>query len=257
MERRLLLAIVLTFVVLTAYQWLVPMSQPVPVPATQTATPSVPAPAVQPSAATSAPTPTPVTPPAAPETIQTLQADTAERTITVDNGVVRAVFSNRGATLAAWELSNYTDAAGKPVDLVPRDVPANQPKPFSLKLEDASKSARLNTALFASTSSGTLDARSAPVTIAFEYQDAAGPHARKQFVIEPNSYVVTMTTQVTDGGQAVNPFVQWGPGLGDVIATGGGSMFLPLRKSEAIFSIADDVERIQAADLMTTPRYKG
>ena len=257
MERRLLLAIVLTFIVLTAYQWLVPMSQPVPVPATQTATPSAAAPATQPPVAPSPSAPPVVTPPAPPETIQTLQADTAERTITVDNGVVRAIFSNRGATLAAWELSSYTDAGGEPVDLVPHDVPANRPKPFSLKLEDASKSARLNSALFASTASGTLDATSAPVTIAFEYQDAGGLHARKQFVIEPNSYVVTLTTQVTDGGRAVNPFVQWGPGLGDVIATGGGSMFMPLRKSEAIFSVADDVERIQAADLMTTPRYKG
>ena len=257
MERRLLLAIVLTFVVLTAYQWLVPMPQPVPVPATQTTTPSAAAPTAQSPTATATPTPAPVTPPATPDPIETLQADTTERTITLDNGVVRAVFSNRGATLAAWELSNYTGAGGKPVDLVPHDVPANQPKPFSLKLEDASKSARLNTALFASASSGTLDAKSAPVTIAFEYQDAAGLHARKQFVIEPNSYVVTFTTQVTDGGTAVNPFVQWGPGLGDVIASAGGGMFMPVRKSEAIFSVADDVERIQAADLFTTPRYQG
>src|SRR5687767_1099787 len=115
MERRLLLAIVLTFVVLTAYQWLVPMSQPVPVPATHTATPGAAAPAPQPPAAPATPPAAPITPPGAPQAIETLQADTAERTITVDNGVVRAVFSNRGATLAAWELSNYTDAGGRPV----------------------------------------------------------------------------------------------------------------------------------------------
>ena len=174
------------------------------------------------------------------------------------------MFSNRGATLAAWELLSYMGPDGKPVDLVPHDVPADQPKPFSLKLDDAAKSARLNTALFAvvercapQCGAFKLDARSAPVTLAFEYQDAAGLHARKQFRIEPNSYVVTITTQVTDGGKAVNPFIQWGPGLGDVLATGGGSMFIALRKSEAIYSIDDDVERIQAADLLTTPRYQG
>src|SRR5688572_26878746 len=139
MERRLLLAIVLTFVVLTAYQWLVPMSQPLPAPATQTAAPPTTAPAAQQPAPAPASTPPAVIPPPAAETIQTLQADTAERTITVDNGVVRAVFSNRGATLAAWELLNYTGVGGKPVDLVPHDVPADQPKPFSLKLDDASK----------------------------------------------------------------------------------------------------------------------
>ena len=178
--------------------------------------------------------------------------------MTVDNGAVRAVFSNRGATLAAWELLTYMGPDGKPVDLVPHDVPATQPKPFSLKLEDAAKTARLNTALFAVVGdSAPLDGKSAPVTIAFEYQDAAGLHARKQFTLKPNSYEVTVNITVTDNGSAVNPTVQWGPGLGDVLATGGGSMFMALRKSEAIYSIDGDVERIQAAALTTAPQYKG
>jgi YidC/Oxa1 family membrane protein insertase len=254
MERRLLLAIVLTFVVLTAYQWLVPTTQPV----TQSAQPGAPAQAAQSSPAAGAP-PAPATPPppAPVEVVEAVKADTAERTVSVENGVVRAVFSNRGATLAAWELLTYAGPDGKPVDLVPHDVPADQPKPFSLRLDDAGKTARVNSALFTSTSSGALDARSAPVTIAFEYQDAAGLDVRKQFTIKPNSYEVMVSALVTDGGQPVHPFVQWGLGLGDVLATAGGSMFMPLRKSAALFSIGGDVERIQAANLATTPRYQG
>jgi YidC/Oxa1 family membrane protein insertase len=255
MERRLLLAIVLTFVVLTAYQWLVPMSQPAQ--PTQTAAPVATAPLAQPPAVSAAPTPPAVATPEAVAPVETVHADTAERTITVDNGVVRARFSNRGATLIAWELLNYMGPDGKPVDLVPHDVPPNQPKPFSLKLDDAAKTTRVNDALFTSTSSGMVDAKSAPVTIAFEYQDAGGLHARKQFTLGPNSYEVTVTINVTEDGRAVNPFVQWGLGLGDVLATGGGSMFMPLRKSEAIFSIGGDVERIQAADVLTLAQSQG
>jgi YidC/Oxa1 family membrane protein insertase len=262
MERRLLLAIVLTFVVLTAYQWLVPMQQ---APMTQTAPPAATAQPPQASTASPAPAPPVVTTPAPPVQVDTVQADTAERTVTIENGVVRAVFSNRGATLTAWELLTYAGPDGRPVDLVPHDVPANQPKPFSLRLDDAAKTAHLNTALFAMVGGAdqptavpsSLDAKSAPVTIAFEYQDAAGLHARKQFTLKPRSYEVTVTATVTDGERELNPFVQWGPGLGDVLATGGGSMFMPLRKSEALFSIGGDVERIQAADLSTTPRYQG
>jgi YidC/Oxa1 family membrane protein insertase len=255
MERRLLLAIVLTFVVLTAYQWLVPTPQ-VPVP--QSAPAGTPAPiAQQPPPAAGAPPPSAATPPAPVETVEAVKGDTAERAVVVENGVVRAVFSNRGATLAAWELLAYAGPDGRPVDLVPHDVPADQPKPFSLRLDDAGKTARVNSALFTSTSSGVLDARSAPVTVSFEYQDAAGLDVRKQFVIKPNSYEVTVTASVTDAGKPVSPFLQWGPGLGDVLATGGGSMFMPLRKSEALFSIGGDVERIQAAALATTPRYQG
>ena len=262
MERRLLLAIVLTFAVLTAYQWLVPMSQPAPA--------TTPAPAstadTEAPVAAAAPAQAPAVAASQPPAVETLKADSAERSIVVDNGVVRAVFSNRGATLAAWELANYRAADGKPVDLVPHDVPPNQPKPFSLNLDDASKTARVNSALFAVTAGSpgspgdapaALDARTAPVTLAFEYQDAAGLHVTKQFRIDPGSYVVTLTAAVTENGKPINPAVQWGPGLGDVLASAGGSMFMPLRKSESIFSVDGDVERIQAADLVTTPRHQG
>ena len=260
MERRLLLAIVLTFVVLTVYQWMVPV--PPRPPAEQTATSSPATPATTPAVKPQAPAATPVPAPAAP--VETLRADTTARTITVDNGLVHAVFSNRGATLSAWELAGYQAPDGRPVDLVPHDVPTDQPKPFSLKLEDAEKTTRINSALFTVTAepavgpaSSSLNARSSPVTLTFEYQDAAGLHVRKQFVIEPNSYVVSVSANVTDSGRAINPTVQWGPGLGDVLALGGGSSFMPVRKSEAIFSTNGDVERIAAADIVETPSYRG
>src|SRR5688572_28460915 len=185
MERRLLLAIVLTFIVLTAYQWLVPGPQPATPPSSA---PSANAGAPEASGAeVQAPA---ATPPAPVPAVETLKGDAAERTITVENGVVRAVFTNRGATLVAWELPMYLGADGRPVDLVPHDVPANQPKPFALDLDDAAKSARVNGALFTTTSGATLDVRTAPVTISFEYEDAAGLQVRKQFRIEPHSYVV-------------------------------------------------------------------
>ena len=255
MERRLLLAIVLTFVVLTLYQWLVPMPVQPPAPARTPAPPAAaPTPAPQPATQTASNLPT--TTPA----VETVHGDTVERSITVDNGVVRAVFSNRGASLSSWQLFRYQAADGRPVDLVPHDVPANQPKPFSLRIDDAAKTTHLNTALYAVTGgdgSHTLDARQSPVTLTFGFQDAAGLEVRKEFRIEPNSYVVTFTAAVTDGGRQVNPTVQWGPGLGDVLALGGGSAFMPVRKSEAIFSVDGDVERIHPPDLVETPRYRG
>ncbi len=255
MERRLLLAIVLTFVVLTAYQWLVPTPQPAP--AASATVPGANPPEAQAPAGSAAAEPPAAAMPAPIPAVETVKADTAERTVTIDNGVVRAVLSNRGATLASWELPDYRGPDGEPVDLVPHDVPPNQPKPFSLELDDAAKSARVNSALFTTTSGATVDARTAPATLAFEYEDAAGLLVRKQFRFEPNSYVVTFTATVTDGGRAVNPYIQWGPGLGDVLATAGGGMFVAVRKAQAIFSVDGDVERIQAADLTTTPRYQG
>ena len=253
MERRLLLAIVLTFVVLTAYQWLVPAPQPEPpVSTTNANTPA------QQSAATANPAqppPAAIPPPTPP--VEALKGDTAERTITIENGLVRAVFSNRGATLTAWELTTYAGPDGKPVDLVPHDVPSNQPRPFSFELDDAAKSARVNTALFTTSAGATLDARTAPVMLSFEYEDAAGLVARKQFRIEPNAYVVTVTATVTDNGRSLNPSIQWGPGLGDVLAAGGGSMFMPIRTAQAIYSVGGDVERVPVTNLTQAQRHQG
>jgi len=258
MERRLLLAIALTFVVLTAYQWLVPSPQPTApqAPAASGAAANAPA-APQQTANNGVQVPPPASTPGSVPAVETVKADTAERTITVENGLVRAVFSNRGATLIAWELTGYRGPDGKPVDLVPHDLPPNQPKPFSLELDDATKSARINSALFNTSSGATFDARSSPVSLSFEYEDAAGLQARKEFRIDPNSYVVTVSAAVTDGGRPLNPTVQWGPGLGDILASTGGSMFMPVRKAQAVHSVGGKVERTLAAKLTATPRYQG
>ena len=256
MERRLLIAILLVFVVLTAYQWMLPA--PPPQPATTPATADT-QPQNAPQAAVTVEPPAPVA-------VETLLADSAERAIVIDNGLVRAVFSNRGATLTNWQLKQYSDATGQPLDLVPHDLPANQPKPLSLKLDDTAKTARVNSALYSATNgsrplaeaSSAIDASAAPVTLTFDYQDVSGLQVRKQFHLEPNTYVVTLTATVTDGGKAVNSAVQWGPGLGDVVGSGAGGRFTAaVRGAEGIYSIDGDVERVSPANLLGTPRYQG
>ena len=127
MERRLLVAILLTFIVLTVYQWMMP-TPPLQPGAKPGATAGAGAASTAPSASgaqgssASAAAPAPVLPP-----VETVLADTAERRIAIDNGLVHAVFSNRGGVLASWQLMQYHDAAGKPLDLVPTDVPAARP----------------------------------------------------------------------------------------------------------------------------------
>jgi YidC/Oxa1 family membrane protein insertase len=252
MERRLLIAILLTFVVLTAYQWMMPT--PPLTPAGKPASP------IGTAAATAArgagERATSVSEPAGLPPVETVLADASERKISIDNGLVHAVFSNRGGTLVNWQLTQYRDNTGAPLDLVPRDLPANAPKPFSLKLNDSAKTARVNGALY-SVQAGTPDsinATTTPAAVIFEYQDASGLHVRKQFRLDPNSYVVEFTPSVVDGGQAVNPTVQWGPGLGDVTALADGRN---VRKAEAIYDVGGKVTRIAATKLTATPRYQG
>jgi YidC/Oxa1 family membrane protein insertase len=252
MERRLLLAFALTLLVLTVYQWMLP--RPPAAPAQDSA---VPAGTTNVSGAASpAPSTAPAAPPLPP--VETVLADTTEKTVSVENGVVHAVFSNRGATLNNWQLTQYRDNAGRPLDLVPHDVPVDSPRPFSLKLDDAAKTARLTSALFSAAAPAgpaNLDATTVPVTLTFEYQDASGLRARKQFRLEPNSYVISFSAAVVDGDRAVNPAIQLGPGLGDIVALGGSGR--NIRRAEGIYDIDGSVKRPAATALKTTPRYEG
>ncbi|HEV3217948.1 MAG TPA: membrane protein insertase YidC [Vicinamibacterales bacterium] len=270
MERRLLLAILLTFLVLTVYQWLLPKPPPGQTPgasptgATSSGTSGSGATGSPPSGSiTSTAGQSALTGPAAPiaaelPPVQTVVADTTEKTIVVDNGSVRAEFSNRGANITSWQLLQYHDNAGKPLELVPRDAPPDSPRPFSLKLDDPAKTARVNTALYNTVNSppATVDGTRSPAALTFEYQDASGLHVRKQFRIEPNSYVITFSATVMDGDAAVNPSIRWGPGLGDILALGPGNG-RNIRRAEGIYDIDGSVKRQLAPALKTTPRYEG
>src|SRR5213593_2203625 len=121
MERRLLLAILLTFLVLTVYQWMLPKAPPPTASSVATATGAKSSDAAAPPPASQA---APLPP------VETLVADATEKTVTVDNGIVRAMFSNRGGIISRWELTQYRDNAGQPLDLIPHDVPADAPRPF-------------------------------------------------------------------------------------------------------------------------------
>src|SRR4051794_2311841 len=166
MEKRVLIAVALSFLVLYGYQAFFPP----PKPPVQSAAP----PTVTGSASTdNPPQPTPAEAEAtAAPAAAALVSDAAERDIVVENDAVRAVFTNRGGVLKSWVLKRYRDHSGAPLDLVPQAVRGG-PRPFTLLADDGKTSATLRNAIY-KPSSDTLTVGSAPATLAFEYQDAGG-----------------------------------------------------------------------------------
>ena len=144
MERRVLLAVVLSFVVLFGYQALFvkPNVKP-PVPAATTSTaPAATAPVEAPSAP---PVPTGPMP-------AVLAGESAERRIVIETSRVKATFSNHGAVLESWLLKDYLDSNGRPMDMVAPALTVPERHPLSLTVGDAALSARLNTALYQASS---------------------------------------------------------------------------------------------------------
>jgi YidC/Oxa1 family membrane protein insertase len=242
MERRVLLAITLSFLVLFLFQrFVMPPAAPASAPqspgatvgqapvAAGNATPS--APSSTSAGATIAPVAT--AQPAAPETTV---GETSEREIVVETTTVRAVFTNRGARLLHWTLKAFRSDEGAPLDLVPESAGPDAVKPFSLVVDDPAVSARLNNAIYrVSTGDKPLDslaqvnATASPQSIVFEMAGADGLTVKKMFSVEPGGYLIGFSTVVQLGATRLNPAIHWGPGLGDDIARSPPSSFFSPR----------------------------
>ena len=258
MERRVLLAIFLAFLVLYAWQALFVKPTPKPpvganarAPAATTQTPATPN---APSSASSPP------PPAAAEgatsttaavSATALVGDAEEREVRIETRDIIAVFTNRGARLKSWKLKHYRDQRNEPQELVEQNAPG-QPLPFTLRTGTASVDAALNNSLYARSGAPTSATDAAPADVRFEYQDNAGVHAVKTFHLEPSSYVVTVRVNVTDGDRPLAPAVVWGPAIGDV-----GEVSRYTKKAEGLIFQGGKAVRFQPKDIAKQPSYDG
>jgi YidC/Oxa1 family membrane protein insertase len=245
MERRVLLAIFLSFLVLYVYQALV--VKPVP------PGPSAPGPgAASPAAGASTPAPASpeaVPPPAQPSSSATpVVSETAEREIRLETNDVVALFTNRGARLKSWRLKQYRDAAGEPQELIERvlDIPTaagtvdRQPLPFTLRTPDAGATDRINQALFKAT-----QAPDAPHVIRFEYRDSSGLSATKQFDLDPASYLLTFRASITQRDRSLPATILWGPagGATEVSSFSQAAAGLLFQNGEVLRLAPDDIRK--------------
>src|SRR5215475_14628529 len=118
-ERRLLLALALSFLVLTAWRYFMtppalPEAAGNPSP-TASASPTPPAAA---SGATPAPTPQPSASPVAPRAAVARVADERERRVEIEGPDVSVAFTNRGARLISWRLKRFEDSHGEREEMV-------------------------------------------------------------------------------------------------------------------------------------------
>ena len=252
MERRVLLAIFLAFIVLYTWQALFVKPVPKPVPGATTTT-SSPAPAegasVDAGSASPPAAPLASAKPAAP-LATALVADTAERDVRVETRDVIALFTNKGARLKSWRLKHYLDQQKQPQELI-EHVPS-QPLPFTLRAGSDTTTATVNEGLYTVTGAPATTADASPVDLRFEYRDSAGVHAIKQFHLDPSSYVFTFQATVTESDKPLTPSIFWGPAIGDV-----GELSRVVKRSEGILYQAGKVVRLAPKDIAKQSLYDG
>jgi YidC/Oxa1 family membrane protein insertase len=255
MERRVILAVVLSFLVLFGYQTLVVKPNRKPAVPAATTTPSAPA-AAPVEAANEPPAPTGPQP-------AVLAGETAQRRIVVETSRVRATFSNRGAILESWLLKDYLDSNGRPMDLVAPGLTTPDRHPLSVTVGDAALSARLNTALYqASSGDQRLDTKKG--SLQFTYRDAAGVSVVKTIEIQPDGqpFLLRVNTEVLIDGQRQRVTLHGGAGFGDIERGVQSTSWLApstYQPPQAIVQMVGvkDPARIPVASLATQPVQEG
>jgi YidC/Oxa1 family membrane protein insertase len=222
MERRLLLAFALTFLVIV-------LSQPLINKYARRAEPEQPATPVQPAApAKTAGVPASVAPsPPLPLPSNLVQAST-ESLVVVENDLYRITFTSRGAQVKSWVLKKYKDHKGQPLELVHAQAASKYGYPLSLWTYDQELRKKLSEALYvAACLPNTLKTAqlqtsdqpavqcnpAAPAQVTFEYADAE-TRVRKSFRFD-HSYVVEVETETTQRGAAVPAYPAWPAAFGD------------------------------------------
>lgn len=211
-EMRSMLAIlVLAMVGLFGYQYFFAKPAPdAPASQTQSQTPAAQSPAAQPALSVTASQPVSA---AAAQPLPIIPGVVAasETETTVENDQYKIVFTNRGAQVKSWILKNYTDSAGKPLDMVQQQASKKFGFPLSLFTYEPALTEQLNGALYQPSATGIVDA---PNSLTFHYAQN-GLDVVKTFRFD-STYVVGVEAQVKRNGSPVRALVQWPAGLGDM-----------------------------------------
>ncbi len=217
MEKRLILAIVLSFLVLVGYQLLVvkPKAEsPLPSQPVEEASSLPQAPPVKTTAPEQVPAEAETVPPPETGEVPAVEAS-SETTVTVDTPLYRASWSNRGGVLKSWSLKRHTNKAGEDLELVSLRAADLEVYPFSMGSDDPALTDILNSALYEPSRSALEIDPGDSAELRFEYSDGESVRAVKRFRFSGDSYAVDTEIRVWKNGREVAPSVIWGPGLGN------------------------------------------
>ncbi len=216
MEKRLLLAIVLSFLVLFLYQLVFVKKQPPPETPIESPAEIQKIP-VQKQAQKESPEPI--------EKSQTSQekeelyqpiSEEMEKQFVVDTPLYRAVWTNRGGQLKSWRLKKYQDENKENLELISVRSAELDQYPFLLSTDDTDFDNTVNSALYKSSSPGMELQDGQQGELRFEYSTETGSRVEKIFTFEGGTYDFDIQVNVWKQGQKIEPRILWGPGFGNL-----------------------------------------
>ena len=213
MERRILLALALSFLLITLTRPLWEPQRPPQPPPEEKGTPKglVQQASKQEPSAPQSSTPTAVVP-----AVGESKQAAVEQWIEVETDLYRLKMSNREAVVRSWVLKKYKDSHGKPLEFIDEKKSGIFGYPLSVRIDredDLTKS--LRGALFATDAPARLDLTSANTQqVTFEYANQ-NLRVSKQVRFTKGSYVVGVDSKVWLNSKPVGHYISWSSGFGD------------------------------------------
>jgi YidC/Oxa1 family membrane protein insertase len=213
MEKRLLLAIVLSFAVLFLYQLVFVKKEPPQQPVSETVV--VPEKTAEPKTAPELEVKTPEA--TAEQEFQAAEAET-EEDIIVDTPLYRAVWTNKGAQLKSWKLKEYKDDQEEGLELVSSRSAELDRYPFLLLTDSAEFDAVINNARYAYSRTNLDLMEGEEGELRFEFATESGTRVEKIFTFHGKAYDFDIQINLWRNGQKIVPRIIWGPSFGNLSA---------------------------------------
>ncbi|MDD8020228.1 MAG: membrane protein insertase YidC [Acidobacteriota bacterium] len=148
-------------------------------------------------------------------------ASDREQEVTIDTPLYTAIWSNKGGVLKSWKLKNQLkkipgkkDPDRQLLDLVPETASTAGLFPFSLQLDDENLMEKANDSLYRVNVDRLELASGQKGELIFEYSDGDRIKIRKQLTFDGQNFNFQTQFAVEVNGRQIEPFILWGPGIG-------------------------------------------
>lgn len=188
-----------------------------------------------------------------------------EQEITIDTPLYTAVWSNKGGVLRSWKLKNHLkripsreNPEREPLDLVPATASTTGLYPFSLLLDEEAITDLANNSLYRVNADRLELSLNEQGQLIFEYSDGDRIKIKKQLTFEGQNYNFKTDLTVEIDGRPVEPHILWGPGIGTLSPEELKEKFSANRG--AVFLVNHKAQRLpekKIKPLSETVRYSG
>lgn len=182
---------------------------------------------------------------AAPVTPEMPATTAARRTVEIENEHLILRWSNVGGVLESAQLKLSAQEA--PLEIIPQGLAESQRLPLGVRVGDDELDRRLAAAIY-EIEGGTAGKRRAPTEISFVYRDDV-LEVRRTVRMPEAGYLVEMTTEVRSGNRSLPFSVLLGPGIGEVNAKPRGDF----GDRKAVYYLNGSVERVSADNVEEEP----